>query len=207
MWPISMPRAISSGDPHTGQGSPSTISVASIDAVGREVAAVDEVDHVVAGRVGAGDPSRALDDARVDDEPDARRAVGAERPGPDVALHERRVGGEVVLGERLDLGRGDLRLEPLEVDLAVAGHADRERLDGAVGMAQLDDHVLQRVAGVPARGHRRHGMRRRSSRAFSRSTSVAIVGVSGVSATRAAGTPSYGTGGGTGMRTASVFAA
>ena len=118
-------------------------------AVGGEVASVDEVDHVVAGRVGAGDPSRALDDARVDDEPDARRAVGAERTRADVALHERRVGGEVVLGERLDLGRGDLRLEPLEVDLAVAGNADRERLDGAVGVAQLDDHVLQRVAGVP----------------------------------------------------------
>ena len=118
-------------------------------AVGGEVAPVDEVDHVVAGRVGAGDPSRALDDARVDDEPDARRAVGAERPGSDVALDERRVGGEVGLGERLDLGRGDLRLEPLEVDLAVAGNADRQRLDGAVGVAQLDDHVLQRVGGVP----------------------------------------------------------
>ena len=50
-------------------------------------------------------------------------------PGPDVALDQRRVGGEVVLGERLDLGRADLRFEPLQVDLAVAGHADGERLD------------------------------------------------------------------------------
>ena len=52
-----------------------------------------------------------------------------EHAGPDVALGQRRVGGEVVLGERLDLGRRDLRLEPLHVDVAVAGHADRQRLD------------------------------------------------------------------------------
>ena len=39
--------------------------------------------------------------------------------------------GEVLLGERFDLGRADLRLEPLHVDLAVAGNADRQRLDAS----------------------------------------------------------------------------
>ena len=74
-------------------------------AVGGEVAAVREVDHVLAGLVGAGDPAGALDDPRVEQEPDARGALEAERARPDVALHERRVGGEVGLVERHDLGR------------------------------------------------------------------------------------------------------
>ena len=49
--------------------------------------------------------------------------------------------------------------------------------------------------------------RARSDRALSRSTSVWIVGVSGVSTTRAGGASSMETGGGAGTRTASVFAA
>ena len=138
---------------------------------------------MVAGRVGAGDPARALDDARVDDEPDTRRAVGAERPRADVALDERRVGGEVVLGERLDLGRGDLRLEPLQVDVAVAGNADGERLDGAVGWRSLTTTFFSVSPAFQSRSSPPAEARRRSSRALRRSTSVAIVGVSGVSAT------------------------
>ena len=58
-----------------------------------------------------------------------------ERAGADVALDERRVGGEVGLGEGLDLGRLDLGAEALLVDLAVAGHADGERLARAVGVS------------------------------------------------------------------------
>ena len=84
-------------------------------------------DDVPAGLVGAGDPLRAVDDARVDEEADAGGLVLAQRTRPDVALDQQRVLGEVVLAERLDLGRRDLRLEPLHVDVAVAGHADRQR--------------------------------------------------------------------------------
>ena len=50
-----------------------------------------------------------------------------------------------------DLDGVQLGFQPLQVDLAVAGHADCERLDASVGMAKLDDHVLQRVGGSPAR--------------------------------------------------------
>ena len=91
--------------PQSGQGSPST-HLGDVDhAVGGEVAPGDEVDHVVAGRVGAGHPARAVDDPRVDEEADAAScAPDAERARPDVALDQRRVGGEVGLGERLDLG-------------------------------------------------------------------------------------------------------
>ena len=65
--------------------------------------------------------------------PDA--VVGTERAGPDVALHQTRVLREVVLVERLDLGGRDGGLESLHVDVAVAGDADRQRLDRAVGVA------------------------------------------------------------------------
>ncbi len=44
-----------------------------------------------------------------------------EDTGPDVALGEHGMGGEVGVGERFHLGGRDLRLEPLEVDFAIAG--------------------------------------------------------------------------------------
>ncbi len=75
--------------------------------------------------------------------------VVAERARADVALDQRRVVGEVGLVERLGLGRGDLRFEPLHVDLAVAGQADGQRLDRAVGVAELHHDVLQRVGRGP----------------------------------------------------------
>ena len=51
--------------------------------------------------------------------------------------------------ERLRLGRGDLRFESLHVDVAIAGESDRKRLDRAVGVFQVHDHVLQRVGCGP----------------------------------------------------------
>ena len=57
--------------------------------------------------------------------------------------------GEVLLRERLGFGRRHHGFEPLHVDVAVAGDADRQRLDGAVGMLEIDDEVLQRVGGGP----------------------------------------------------------
>ena len=118
-------------------------------AVGREVAAGDQVEHVAAGDVGAGDPAGALDDARVDEVADAGRVLLPQHAGPDVALDQRGVLREVGLVERLDLGGLELALEPLLVDLAVAGQADRERLAGAVGVLEHDEHVLEGVAGRP----------------------------------------------------------
>ena len=72
----------------------------------------------------------AGDDPGVEQVPDPRRALLAQRGGPDVALDQAGVGVE--LGERLDLGGRDGGLEALEVDLAVAGHADDEGLPVAV---------------------------------------------------------------------------
>ena len=118
-------------------------------AVGGEVAAGDQVDDVAAVDVGAGDPAGALDDPRVDEVADARRVLLPQHAGADVALDQRGVLLELGLVEGLDLGRLQLALEPLLVDLAVAGHADRERLAGAVGVLEHDQHVLEGVAGGP----------------------------------------------------------
>ena len=104
---------------------------------------------MAAGLVGAGDPLGARHDARVEQVADARGPAAAERARSDVALHERGVRGEVGLVERQHLGGTDLGLEPLQVDLAVAGHADGERLAPAVGVAEHHDDVLQRVGGRP----------------------------------------------------------
>ncbi len=56
---------------------------------------------------------------------------------------------EVLLGERFGLGRGDDCFETLHVDVAVAGDPDRQRLDGAVRVLEVDDEVLERVGGGP----------------------------------------------------------
>ena len=40
-------------------------------------------------------------------------------------------------------------LDPSQVDLAVAGHADRERFGGAVGVIESHDDVLEGVRGGP----------------------------------------------------------
>ena len=90
-----------------------------------------------------------VDDPRVDEEADARRRRLAQRARTDVPLGEHREAGEVRLAERRGLGGEHRGLEPLDVDLAVARHADRQRLTRAVGMADHDDDVLQRVGGGP----------------------------------------------------------
>ena len=117
--------------------------------VGDEVPPGDEVDHVVAGLVRAGDPPGAVHHARVEQVADSRRVLLSQRTGPDVALHERGVGREVRLLERLGEARCDLGLEPLHVELAVAREADGEGRELAVGGAHVDDHVLERVGRNP----------------------------------------------------------
>ena len=144
-----MPLAISSSPPHSGQTSPAAHFGRLDDSVGREVPAVGEIDHVPAGLVGARHPAGAGHDPRVDQQPDPRGAGRTQSARSDVALDERPVGGEVGLLEALDLCWADLCLQPFRVDVAVAGHSDRQWLGGAVGVAQLDDHVLHRVGRSP----------------------------------------------------------
>ena len=57
MWPISMPRAATSGPPPSGEGSPGAHLGGLDGAVGGEVAAGHQVDDMLAGLVGAGDPA------------------------------------------------------------------------------------------------------------------------------------------------------
>ena len=118
-------------------------------AIGFEVTAVHEVHDMAATLVRTRDPRRGRDDQWVEQEADARRARQADRTGTDVALDECGVLGEVLVRERLDLRWTDLCFQPLEVDIAVARHADDQRFEAAVGMVQLDDDVLQGVGRGP----------------------------------------------------------
>ena len=90
---------------------------------------------------------------------------------------------EVGLGEQRELGGLERGAEALLVDLTVAGDADAEQFPLAAGLAGLDHDVLQGVGG---------GDRAAEVGALAQSTSVAMVGVSGVSYTLASGSPSNG---------------
>ena len=201
MWPISMPRAVSSSPVVTVGAGVAVAHLGGLDgAVGGEVATGDEVEHVAAVHVGTGDPAGALDDPRVEQVADARLRGLPQRAGADVALRQRGVLRELGLVHRLDLGRLHHPLEPLLVDVTITGQPDGQRLAGAVGVLEHHQHVLQGVAGVPGRSSRGYFSLRWS-------TSVWIVGVSGVSSACAAGASSYGTGAGGRTCTASTLAA
>ncbi len=168
MWPISMPRSMRKGEPQRGHRSPSRDLGGGQHARRREVPPRDDVDGVLALDVRAGGPGAAVDHQRVDDVAHALEPLGA-----DVAADQLGVLGEVAALEGHDLRGGDVGLEPLEVDLAVAGHADHQGLDPAVGVLEVHDDVLERL-----------GRRRRRARGPCRTaTSVSMVGVSGVSTT------------------------
>ena len=126
-----------------------------------------------------------VDHPRVDQVADGAGRVRAQRLRPDVALDQHRVRVEVGVVERLDLGRLQLGGQPLEVDLAVPGHPDDQRRPGAVRLGDHEHDVLQGVGGGP-------GPVGRGNRSLAIATSVAMVGVSGVSSTCAGGASSYG---------------
>ena len=117
--------------------------------VGGEVATADQVEDVPPGGVGPGDPAGARDHPRVGEVADAGGVVGAQHAGTDVALGQRGVVGEVLFDERLGLVGFELGGQPLQVDLAVAGHGDGQRLAAAVDLAHHHQHVLQGVRGGP----------------------------------------------------------
>src|SRR5699024_10458797 len=84
------------------------------------------------------------DHAGVDEKTDL---VLHECPGPDVPLDQERVRLEVRLVEDRDLGRLERGLDPLHVDLAVAGHTDAEQFPFPARFADLEHDVLERVRG------------------------------------------------------------
>ncbi len=57
--------------------------------------------------------------------------------------------GEILVGEGFRLRRLDLGGQPLEIDVAVAGQPDGQRVPAAVHLLDHHDHVLQRVGGLP----------------------------------------------------------
>ena len=129
-------------------------------AVGGEVAAHDQVQHVTLLGVGTRHPGGTLDDARVHQVAhgtggvallvhDAPRRVGAKHRGADVAAHQLGVRLKVRVRRHVDLGGGHGGFQTLHVDIAVAGHAHDEELALAVRVGQRHDDVLQRVGGGP----------------------------------------------------------
>jgi len=115
--PTSMPRSTDSGFPQRGA------DVARLDRdeirphVDREVAPEDRVAHVVIGFVRPGDPGYRRAHGRIRDDHADVRVVG-----PDVALREVRMRGEVVFAVEMHRLRRERGAERVFVDLAVAGH-------------------------------------------------------------------------------------
>ena len=97
----------------------------------------------------------------------------------------------------------DVRLDALEVHAAVAGNADDDDLAFAGGQGDGEDDVLERVGGSPGAAV---GLAR-GTRTLAASTSVSMVGVSGVSRTSAAGALLKSMSAGTTVVTASTLAA
>ena len=129
-------------------------------AVGGEVAAHDQVQHVTLLGVGTRHPGGTLDDARVHQVAhgtggvallvhDTLRRVRSENRGADVAAHQLGVRLKVGVRRHVDLGGGHGGFQTLHVDIAVAGDAHDEELALAVRVGQRYDDVLQRVGGGP----------------------------------------------------------
>lgn len=99
--------------------------------------------------VGAGDPGGAGGDAGVGEVADLLQALGS-----DVTAYEVVTADEVLGGDQLDDGGGQVLAELAEVDLAVAGDADGHDL-----AVHLDQQVLQGRGGGDAqvRGERLDG--------------------------------------------------
>lgn len=114
-----------------------------------EVAARDDVLRVLALLVGTRDPGGAGGDARVGDVADLLQALRA-----DVAAYQVGAALEVLGGDELDDGGGEVLAELAEVDLAVARHAHGHDL-----AVDLDQQVLQGRGGRDAevRGERLDG--------------------------------------------------
>src|SRR6478752_5718448 len=132
------------------------------DSVPAEVASGDEAKDVLAGLVGAGDPGRAADDAGIHKVEQLCGALAAQQrriqghAGAEVPLDDQGLLLEVVLigGFERDLAGNrqegpDVRLDALEVDAAVARHADDDDLAFAGRQCHGEDDVLEGVSGSP----------------------------------------------------------
>src|SRR5690606_38839851 len=111
------------------------------NAISGKVATRDHRVYVLLVDIRAGDPARAINYARVNEVPDAGGRLFAEyrasfRPRPDVALNERGVLLEVILGGSLNLSGREGNLGTLIVDFAVARNANDNYLARTVEVRQ-----------------------------------------------------------------------
>ena len=120
----------------------------------------------------------------------------------DVAADQGRLVGEVGRLEQGHRGRVDRRLDPLQVDLPVAGHADDQQLrlaaPGGVSLSTTFFSVSAAVQSARPPSFARVGQRRPATRWSA---------CPGCRARSAPARPSMVAGGGAGVVTASVFAA
>ena len=157
-------------------------------AVRGEVAAGDEVEHVPAGLVGPGDPRGARPDVRVQEvahlrrrsRPRARPDRCSPSPAPGAPAKSASVKASTAAGSTWAASRFSSTSRSPGRPIANGSRVPS-------GCASTTSDVLERVPGLP------RPVRARVS-ALRWSTSVWIVGVSGVSSTCAAGASSYGSG-------------
>ena len=186
MWPISMPRADSSVPSSQLRAGVAVADLGGLDgAVGREVAAGHQVDDVAAVDVGAGHPAGALDDAGVDEEADAGRVLLAEHAGADVALDQRGVLRELGLVRRAR--PRSARAGPR----AASGRPRGRRAAPIASGSRVPSGCLSTTRTFLRVSAAAQGRSSRGNAALRWSTSVSMVGVSGVSSACAAGASSY----------------
>ena len=153
MWPISMPRADTSGPAPSGDGSPSRTSAASMVPSAVKSRPATRPTTCLPLLVRAGDPRRAVDDPRIDE---VANTVGQQCPSGRCSPSPGRGSWRSRRRRAWRTRRVERGAEPLVVDLAVAGHADGEQFPLAAGLTDLQQHVLQGVGGgdLAARGRR-----------------------------------------------------
>ena len=187
MWPISMPRAVLQGARHSsGQGSPSRTSAASMVPSGVKSRPATRSSTWRAGHVGAGDPAGALDDPRVDQVADAGLVLLPQHPGADVALGQRRV---------LRRSRPRRRPPPRPGSSWPSSRFSSTSRSPGRPMAsgsRVPSGCLSTTMTFFSVSPAVQGRSSRGNAALRWSTSVSMVGVSGVCSACAAGASSYG---------------
>ena len=171
-------------------------------AVGGEVAAGDEVEDVVAGRVGSGDPRGAVDDAGVDEVADAGRVARC-RARRDRCSPWRASGGRRSPPPRTPRRAAGSTWAPSR--FSSTSRSPGRPIASGSRVPSGWTRVTTTFFRVSAAVHARPSSRGKASLRWS--TRVSMVGVSGVSSTWAAGTPEASTASGTGTRMASTLAA
>ena len=131
MWPISMPRADTSGPAPSGDGSPSRTSAASMVPSAMKSRPATRPTTCLPGSSAPVIHDVPVHHPGIDE---ISNTVGQQRFRADVTLDQEWVLGEVRVVEQGVLGGIERGAEPLLVDLAVTRHTDRQQLPFAAGL-------------------------------------------------------------------------